>query len=132
MTQVEKMMKALGISEKEARELINADKDIDKGKRMDFDLTPEQEKASKKARSAGKKPTVYSFDKRKRKENPEKRSVIAAIAAALENFHHFDEDNPASFVQNVKIENPERQIDFYILGNHYSLTLICHRPPKES
>ena len=46
--QVQKMMKALGLTEQEARELLADDAKVDKGQKMDFDLTPEQEKESKK------------------------------------------------------------------------------------
>lgn len=130
--QVQKMMKTLGLTEQEARELLADDAKVDKGQRMDFDLTPEQEKESKKARATGtKKPTAYKFENRKRKENPEKRSIISAIARAMHNFHHNDEGDPSEFVERVEIVNAERQIDFYIGDNHYSLTLTCHRQPKE-
>ena len=131
MTQLEQMMKNLGLSEQEARELLADDAKVDKGQKMEFDLTPEQEKNAKKARNVGsKKPTNYKFETRKRKENPEKRSLISAVAHAMEGFHHGEEDDPASHVELVEITNPERQIDFHLNGNHYSLTLICHRPAK--
>ena len=59
---IAKHMNLLKISRDEAIQLIEDDKRIDKGEKL-FSLTPEQEKASKKARSAGRKPktTVYKF-----------------------------------------------------------------------
>ena len=121
MTQIEKMMKNLGLTEQEARELLADDAKVDKGQKMAFDLTPEQEKNAKKARATGtKKPTAYKFENRKRKENPEKRDILKALFELAEDCW-----------DNAELVNPERQIDFHLNGNHYSITLTCHRPPKE-
>lgn len=121
MTQIEKMMKNLGLTEQEARELLADDAKVDKGQKMAFDLTPEQEKNAKKARTTGtKKPTAYKFENRKRKENPEKRDILKALFELAEDCW-----------DNAELVNPERQVDFHLNGNHYSITLTCHRPPKE-
>ena len=42
--EIKKIMQLLDITEEEALELLEDDKKIDKGEKMDFDLTPEQEK----------------------------------------------------------------------------------------
>lgn len=119
--QIQKMMKNLGLTEQEARELLADDAKIDKGQKMAFDLTPEQEKNAKKARATGtKKPTAYKFENRKRKENSEKRDILKAIFELAEDCW-----------DNAVLVNPERQVDFHLNGNHYSITLTCHRPPKE-
>ena len=119
--QIQKMMKNLGLTEQEARELLADDAKVDKGQKMAFDLSPEQEKNAKKARATGtKKPATYKFENRKRKENPEKRNI-------LETFYEL----ALNRWDNAELVNPERQVDFHIGGNHYSLTLTCHRPPKE-
>ena len=119
--QIQKLMKNLGLTEQEARELLADDTTVDKGQKMDFDLTPEQEKNAKKARATGtKKPTAYKFENRKRKENPEKRDILKAVFELAEDCW-----------DNAELVNPERQVDFHLNGNHYSLTLTCHRPPKE-
>ena len=126
MTQIEKMMKNLGLTEQEARELLADDAKVDKGQKMAFDLTPEQEKNAKKARATGtKKPTTYKFENRKRKENPEKRDIMTWI---LDLFKGLTTDG---LVTDAELVNPERQVDFHLNGNHYSITLTCHRPPKE-
>lgn len=123
---VDKMMKTLGLTEQEAWELLADDAKIDKGQKMAFDLTPEQEKNAKKARATGtKKPTTYKFENRKRKENPEKRDVMTWI---LDLFKGLTTDG---LVTDAELVNPERQVDFHLNGNHYSITLTCHRPPKE-
>lgn len=119
--QIQKMMKNLGLTEQEARELLADDAKVDKGQKMAFDLTPEQEKNAKKARATGtKKPTAYKFENRKRKENTEKRDILKALFELAEDCW-----------DNAVLVNPERQIDFHLNGNHYSITLTCHRPPKE-
>ena len=119
--QIQKMMKNLGLTEQEARELLADDAKVDRGEKMAFDLTPEQEKNAKKARATGtKKPTAYKFEKRKRKENSEKREILEVLyELALNRW------------ENSELVNPERQVDFHIGGNYYSLTLTCHRSPKE-
>ena len=119
--QIQKMMKNLGLTEQEARELLADDAKIDKGQKMAFDLTPEQEKNARKARATGtKKPTAYKFENRKRKENTEKRDILKALFELAEDCW-----------DNAVLVNPERQVDFHLNGNHYSITLTCHRPPKE-
>lgn len=119
---IEKQMKLLDLTREEAIQLWNDDHDIDQGKPKDFDLTKEQEKESKKARNAGKRKANYSLEgqkKRERKPNEEKRDVIKTFFETAQDFY-----------DNVTVENVERQIDFYIGENHYSLTLTCHRKPK--
>ena len=119
--QIQKMMKNLGLTEQEARELLADDAKVDRGQKMAFDLTPEQEKNAKKARATGtKKPTAYKFENRKRKENPEKRDILKAIFELAEDGW-----------DGAELVNPERQVDFHLNGNYYSITLTCHRPPKE-
>ena len=61
--QIARIQKGLGCSYEEAVEVYNDDCRIDKGEKL-FELTKEQEKASKKARGTGtkaKQPTAYKF-----------------------------------------------------------------------
>ena len=68
--QVEKLMKTLDLTEEEALQLIEDDKAIDRGAKM-FDLDPELEKASKRARQAPRT-TTPTPTKRTKKEDTEK------------------------------------------------------------
>lgn len=116
--EIQKAMKILGLTEQEAREMFEADRKIDKGEKL-FELSPEQEKASKKARSTGtKKPTVYNFDtaKKKRKECPDKQHLVNLLAEAL-----------ATECQNIEITNKERELTFQFNGTGYRLTLAVPR-----
>lgn len=101
------------------------DAQVDKGNPTPFDLTKEQEKASKKARiTTTKKPANYSLEGKKpreRKPNEGKRAIISLLADALESAHHLDK------VQTVNIE---REITFELNGRHFSVTLTEHRAPK--
>lgn len=91
----------------------------------------ELEEMTKKAKASGikakaQKPANYSLEgkpKRERKPNDEKRAIIQNIHDAME--------TDAMFADLMEIVNPERQIDFKIGENHYSLTLTCHRKPKK-
>ena len=122
-------MRKLGLNDAEIQELIEADAAIDKGEKMDFDLSADQLKEAKKYTKAGtkKKPTVYKMDnengKRSRKENPTKAGIIAEIAKFLE-------ENSENACENVEITNKERQIAFKIGENLYELTLVQKRKPK--
>ena len=127
-TQKEKIMRILGVDEAGAEEILAADKAIDRGERMAFDLDPETEKMAKKMANAGtrKKPTVYNFDtsKRQRKENPTKANIIAELAKFLA-------EQSENACENVNITNKERQIAFTVGENSYELTLVQKRKKKD-
>ena len=110
------------------------DAQIDKGNPTPYDLTPEQEKESRKANrpKATKSVDAYGKErKRERKPNEDKRALIALLASCLEDCHRHDEDDPVCGVGEVQTANPERQVDFTLNGVHYSVTLTAHRKPKE-
>lgn len=117
---IAKHMNLLKISRDEAIQLIEDDKRIDKGEKL-FSLTPEQEKASKKARSAGRKPktTVYKFDttKRKKPENKNKSDLISVITSALTEHG----------AENLELINPEREFTFTMDGTKYKIVLSLPR-----
>lgn len=115
----------LGMTEKEALDVIDCDHEIDRGIAQEFDLDPEREKMAKKFANATtkKKPTVYDFKQRERKANPTKASIIAEIAKFLAE----DSENAC---ENVNITNKERQIAFRIGENDYEFTLVQKRKPK--
>lgn len=118
---IQSLMKKLDISEAEAREILAYDEDVDKGKKTEFDLTPEQEKSTRKYRQAERKQTAYNFTKRERKPDLEKRQIIEEIAGFLSEKDGFD----------VSIIKKEREISLIVGSNDYSITLIKHRPPKK-
>ena len=122
-------MRVLSVSAEEAEEILKADKAIDRGERVPFDLSPEQEKMAKKFANVDTKkrkaPTVYNLDARgkARKENPTKASIIAELAKFLT-------ETSENACEMVEITNKERQITFKIGENAYELTLVQKRKPK--
>lgn len=123
MTQKDIIMKNLGLTEKEADELLKADKAIDKGEKMPFDLTKEQQEIAKSFTKTGTKtkkaPTVYKFEKKKT-ENVPKAELIKKLEELLNNEGFVD----------VKIVNAERLISFSNGDNSFELTLTQKRKPK--
>ena len=119
--EVDKIMKALKCSRMEAEDIYEADRDIDRGERMEFDLDPEAEKQAKKLANVGAKKTTKSAKSApKRKENPEKRALIGELANFLVDYG----------AVCVNCTNSERQIAFQIGENDYELTLVAKRKPK--
>lgn len=115
-------MQGLKCSEEEAIEILEYDKCVDKGERMEYDLSPEQEKLAKKFANATehKKPFVPKLDKRPRKENTTKKGIISDLLDFL----------TAQGYDNPTIKNAEREIEFYVGDTSYSITLIQHRAKK--
>lgn len=123
MTQKDIIMKNLGLTKEEADELLKADKAIDKGEKMPFDLTKEQQEIAKIFTKTGTKtkkaPTVYKFEKKKT-ENVPKAELIKKLEELLNN---------EGFI-NVKIVNAERLISFSNGENNFEITLTQKRKPK--
>lgn len=118
-------MRKLKMTDEEIEDILNCDKAIDRGEKMDFDLTAEEHKKAMKNANADehKKPTAYKFDKRERKENKPKQEVINAIYAFLT-------ENCPFLAENVEILNKERQISFDFADEKFEITLIQKRKPK--
>ena len=112
---------ALGCTEEEALQTIEDDKKIDKGEKL-FDLDPELEKGSKKARQAPRKANSTPT-KRERKGDEDKRFLIALLHSALVN----SDDEDFTELPQVEITNPERQIDFTFSGRKFRIVLSAPR-----
>lgn len=114
---IQSHMNILGISREEAIQLIEEDQRIDKGEKL-FQLTPEQEKAAKKARQADRKPTVYKFDtsNRKRPANETKRLLIETLKQAVENLG-----------ATAEVTNVEREIILTLDNVKYKVVLSAPR-----
>lgn len=115
--QIQKLMKNLDLTREEAMQVIEDDKKIDKGEKL-FSLSPEQEKASKKARLTGtKQPTAYQFSKRERKADNDKQHLISLLIEALQ-------DNDC---QMIEITNKEREFLFMFNEKKYKVVLSAPR-----
>ena len=109
-------MRKMGMSEEEIADVLESDKRIDRGEKL-FELDPELEKGAKKARQADRKPTVYNFQKRERKANNDKRTIINALDEALCRIAD----------QQTEITNAEREIIFHFNGVKYKVVLSAPR-----
>ena len=119
MTEKEKLMKILNISEAEAKELMAYDKKVESGKATEYDLTAEQKKVASEMSKTGTR--VYNFTKKKEKKvNEIKVDLINHLAEQLVNFG----------VEHLTLINAERQIGFSIGDNDYELTLTQKRKKK--
>ena len=116
--QLTRIMANLKCTEEEAAEIMAYDKAVDRGEKTPHDLTPAQNKVAQSyARTGTRKPTVYKFDKKERKPNDEKREIINGIVESV----FF------SWIDDIKITNPERQIDFSYNGTKYRIVLSAPR-----
>ena len=113
--QIAHLMNALNISEEEAKQMIADDEAIDHGADL-FPLTAEQEKASKQARGTGTR--AYTFTKRERKADNDKRFLIDLLERSLN-----------GTVDEMTKTNPERQIDFVYNDRNFRIVLSAPRTP---
>lgn len=110
----------LGMSSEEAEEVLIADDEIDKGKKL-FELSAEGKKAEKKYKNSGvrtvKSPYGQTIQKEKKVDN-DKRIIINALAETVENI---------TDTGTVEVINPEREITFTANGKKYKIVLSCPR-----
>ena len=118
--QIEAMRK-LGMTEEEIKQVLADDKRIDKGEKL-FELTAEQTKASREARQADRKPTVYKLDnekgKRSKKADTQKQLLIEVLTQSLK-------DHTSAV--DLNIINSEREFEFMFNGKKYRVTLSAPR-----
>lgn len=118
--QIENLRK-LGLTDAEIADVLKTDKEIDRGANP-FPLSAEQEKASKDARQADRKPTIYKLDntngKRSKKTDTQKQLLIDVLSASLTDH---------TSATNLEIINPEREFTFEFLGKKYKVVLSAPR-----
>lgn len=109
---IAKYMATLNIGREDAIQLIEDDKEIDRGAKM-FELDPELEKGAKKARQAERK---ASTTKRERKPNADKATLVNALFSAV-----------LPMCETYEVTNSEREFLFNYKGTKYKVTLACPR-----
>ena len=113
--EIAQLMQKLDITEAEAIQLLEDDKAIDKGAKL-FELTEEQAKASKKARQADRKPTVYQFKARERKADTDKAFLINELLTAV-----------LPLCSSYEMVNSEREFLFTYNEKKYKIVLSAPR-----
>lgn len=118
------LMKTLDITREEALELEGYDDDVNKGKKTEYDLTPEQEK---NVREMNRKVehSKGSKTKRERKPNELKEAIVKELAEFLA------EDALGQVYEDVEIPNPNRVITFKVGDKRFEINLIEKRAPKQ-
>ena len=116
--QIENLRK-LGLTDAEIADVLKTDKEIDRGANP-FPLSAEQEKASKDARQADRKPTIYKLDntngKRSKKADTDKQELMHYLEVAIR-----------CVADNLEIVNPEREFTFTYNDKKYKVVLSAPR-----
>lgn len=119
------LMKKLDITREEALELEGYDADVNKGKKTQYDLTPEQEKVAKKMTHVTEYAKSASV-KRERKPNELKEAIVAELA------NYLAEEAQGQVYEDVTVTNKSRMIAFSVNGKRFELALIEKREPKDN
>lgn len=117
--EIAKQMTAYHCTEKEAIELLDYDKAVDRGTATEYDYTPEQKKFVKTLLKSNTPRTRTEKKPREKKENPTKKEIISVINQALSEKY-----------TDVSVENDERIVNFTVNGEKFSVTLTLHREKK--
>lgn len=121
---IEFLMKKLGISREEALDLEGYDEDVNKNRKTQYDLTPEQVKVVQEmTRKVDHK--KYGSVKRERKPNELKEAIVAELAEFLR------EDALGQAYEDVDITNKNRMIHFKVGDKEFDLQLIEKREKKK-
>ena len=113
MTDKEKALKNLGLTDEEIADIIETDKRIDKGEKL-FELDKELEKGAKKARMSGNC-NGYTTSNREKKVDLDKGKLIADLLDGI------------PYAENVEIANREREFTFEYKGRKFKVVLSCPR-----
>ena len=118
--EVERIQKGLGVSEDDACWIWCEDNGkIDNDEQNELDKKAKENRITATIHQA-RAETTKERKKPERKPDETKESIIAGLAEYL-----------AEIVENVKITNVGKIIEFDLKGEHYKLDLIRQRKPKK-
>lgn len=124
--QITKLMESLDISREEAIEMIafdNEEFEIEEVQEMTEKAKEVVKTEVKRGRKPGTKMAGVTQQKRAKKENPTKATIIAALYETIKALQG---------VTNAENPNKEKTITFELDGNTYEIDLKQKRKPKES
>lgn len=113
-------LRKMGLTDEEAKEVISADKAIDKGEKL-FELTEEQKQVEKKYKNTHTRTVKTAYGQtqtKERKTDPDKRMLIDALAEKLENYADGGK---------VNIMNAEREIELVFHDRKFKIVLSAPR-----
>lgn len=114
---IRRIMSALNVDRETAIEIYQADKAIDRGEPMPFDLSKEQEKATREYRQVAR-PVMVESKPRPRKVDEDKRCLMSLLAECVENVAESG---------TVEVTRLERELVFHYNGKKYKITLSAPR-----
>ena len=113
-------LRKMGLTDEEAKEVISADKAIDKGEKL-FELTEEQKQVEKKYKNTHTRTVKTAYGQtqtRERKTDTDKRMLIDALVEKLENYADSGK---------VNITNAEREIELVFHDRKFKIVLSAPR-----
>lgn len=113
-------LRKMGLTDEEAKEVISADKAIDKGEKL-FELTEEQKQVEKKYKNTHTRTVKTAYGQtqtKERKTDIDKRMLIDALAEKLENYADSGK---------VNITNAEREIELVFHDRKFKIVLSAPR-----
>lgn len=113
-------LRKMGLTDEEAKEVISADKAIDKGEKL-FELTEEQKQVEKKYKNTHTRTVKTAYGQtqtKERKTDTDKRMLIDALAEKLENYADGGK---------VNITNAEREIELVFHDRKFKIVLSAPR-----
>ena len=113
-------LRKMGLTDEEAKEVISADKAIDKGEKL-FELTEEQKQAEKKYKNTHTRTVKTAYGQtqtKERKIDADKRMLIDALVEKLENYADSG---------TVNIVNAEREIELVFHNRKFKIVLSAPR-----
>ena len=114
MTDKEKALKNLGLTDEEIADVVDTDRRIDKGEKL-FELPKELEQGAKKARMAGNC-KGYTKTEKVKKVDEDKKFLMEKITDELSNY-----------AEHFTIINAERELLLTYNGKKYKVVLSCPR-----
>lgn len=118
---IEAIMALCDCSYAEAEFAILEDESIEQGKRLDWELSVEEERELRKANKISvERKSSSKRQPAQRIPNLTKRDIIEKIKDAL-----------ISTYPNITISNPEKTIEIEVEGEKYSIDLRKHRLPSK-
>lgn len=113
-------LRKMGLTDEEAKEVISADKAIDKGEKL-FELTEEQKQVEKKYKNTHTRTVKTAYGQtqtKERKTDTDKRMLIDALVEKLENYADSGK---------VNVTNAEREIELMFHDRKFKIVLSAPR-----
>lgn len=113
-------LRKMGLTDEEAKEVISADKAIDKGEKL-FELTEEQKQVEKKYKNTHTRTVKTAYGQtqtKERKTDTDKRMLIDALAETLKAYADGG---------TLEVTNAEREIELVFHDRKFKIVLSAPR-----